>query len=295
MEINKPVRMYFNEFWPGFLELTNPNTVLFFIELFKLVFKSEILVERNSNDADILCEHVSTIHNTLIYKKKWKYTILVSGESIINVNGGKIPEHYNDFSCFLSGLNPNVQRNGVKFPLFISYLFCNNTRSMSPVTIVPTQTVCAVISNPKGVVRNKFLEQLEKYVPVFYGGSFKNNIGYTVGGDHNSHELIHFIKQHKFVITMENSEEDYYITEKICNGLFAGTIPVYWGSPNVNKYINSNRFLQLNNDSYDEIYRIINTMITMDDTTYLNMVNADILINTNMIDTLVNDITTVLC
>jgi hypothetical protein len=94
---------------------------------------------------------------------------------------------------------------------------------------------------------------------------------------------------------MENSEEDYYITEKICNGLFAGTIPVYWGSPNVNKYINSNRFLQLNNDSYDEIYRIINTMITMDDTTYLNMVNADILINTNMIDTLVNDITTVLC
>jgi len=292
MELNKPVHIFFNKFWPGFLELRNPNTVLFFIELFKMVYKSEIIVERNINNADILCECICNVEDTLLYRKKWRHTILVSGESIVSV--GKMPEHYNDFLCFLSGLNPVLQPNGVKFPLFISYLFCNNTISMLPVDAVPINTVCAVISNPKGKVRNKFLDELEKRTNVVYGGSFRNNIGFTIRGDHNSSELIEFIRQFKFVITMENNKEDYYITEKICNGFFAGTIPVYWGSPNVYKYFNSKRFLHLKGDTDNEISNIIDTMLSMDDNTYLDIVNTDVLINKNLIDPIVKDIISII-
>mgnify|MGYP000088050997 FL=1 len=73
--------------------------------------------------------------------------------------------------------------------------------------------VCAIISNPKGNIRNKFLDKLEQKTEVVYGGSFRNNIGYNLQGDHNSIELINFMKQFKFVITMENNKEDYYIQE----------------------------------------------------------------------------------
>lgn len=290
-ELNKPTHIFFNKFWPGFLELTNPNTVKFFIEIFKRVFKTDIVVEINLNNADILCEAVCNLSDSLIYKKKWKYSFLITGESV--VSGGRF-DHYNRFSCFLSGLNPVLQPNGVKFPLFISYLFCNNTISMVPVDKVPINTVCAVISNPKGKVRNKFLDELEKRTNVVYGGSYRNNIGCTIRGDHNSSELIEFIRQFKYIITMENNEEDYYITEKICNGFFAGTIPVYWGSPNASNYFNSKRFLHLKDGTDNEISNIIDTMLSMDDNTYLDIVNTEVLINKNLIDPIVKDIISII-
>ena len=155
---------------------------------------------------------------------------------------------------------------------------------MPPVGTIPDKMVCAVIANPKGVVRNKFLDKLEKYVHVYYGGSFRNNIGYTIGGDHNSSELLHFMRNFKFVITMENNKEDYYITEKICNGLFAGVIPVYWGSPNITTYFNSDRILHLKDDSDAEIDSIISIMMHMDATEYIRKVNSPLLVTTNLID-----------
>lgn len=271
----------FHKFWPGFLEGTNPNTVHFFIELFKRVFNTLIIVS-DYNNADILCENACSLNDSLIYKKKWKYSILVTGECVVRCG---FSEHYNSFDVFLSGLKPDIKR--VKFPLFISYLFCNNN-SMQSIKVVPKNMVCAIISNPKGNIRNKFLDKLEEKTHVFYGGHYRNNIGYCIGGDHNSNELINFIRQHKFVITMENSEEDYYITEKICNGLFAGIIPVYWGSPNICEYFNTDRFLHLTSEN--EIENIIDKMMNMDDETYLKMVSSNILVNTNTIDPLVEDI-----
>jgi len=289
------IRIHFNKFWPGFLEGTNPNTVLFFIELFRRVFNTNIIIEYNYNNADILCEGAPTsINDSLIYMKQWKYSILVTGESVVSF--GAFSDHYNSFTCFLSGANPLTGLKWVKFPLFSSYLFCNNNKFMEAVTTVPKKMVCAVITNPKGSIRNKFLDRLESKMSVEYGGNYRNNIGYCVGGDHNSNELIDFMRQYKFVITMENNEEDYYITEKICNGLFAGIIPVYWGSPNIGKYINNDRFIHLKNSSDDEIDRVINKMLNIDDDTYLRMVNSNILVNTltNIIEEIATDIKLVL-
>jgi len=274
----------FHKFWPGFLEGTNPNTVHFFIELFKRVFDTLIVVS-DYNNADVLCENACGVHDSLIYKKKWKYSILVTGESVVR---SEFSEHYNSFDVFLSGLKPDIKR--VKFPVFISYLYCND--KMKPIAYVPPKMVCAIISNPCGTVRNKFLDKLEQKTHVYYGGNYRNNIGYCIGGDYNSNELIDFIRQHKFVITMENSEEDYYITEKICNGLFAGIIPVYWGSPNVCEYFNRDRFLHLTSEN--EIDNIIDKMMNMNDETYLKMVHSTILVNTNNIDPIVEDIKNIL-
>ena len=282
------IRVYFNNFWSGFLEGTNPNTVYFFVELFKRVFNSDIHIECNYNDADILCENAASNESSLIYKKQWKYSFLVTGESVISF-GDCVP-HYNKYTCFLSGLQPSIHLKRVKFPLFISYLFCNNTKSLPSVASIPDKLVCAIIGNPKGKVRNKFLDKLEEKTRVAYGGSFRNNIGYCIGGDHNSSELINFMREYKFVITMENNEEDYYITEKICNGFFAGIVPIYWGSPNIGEYFNKNRFLHLTNDSDIEIERIINTIVNMTDETYIKMINIPILVNSDLIEPLVNDI-----
>lgn len=42
-----------------------------------------------------------------------------------------------------------------------------------------------------------------------------------------------FIAQYKFIIAIENSICDDYITEKLWRPLIAGSIPIYLGSPSV--------------------------------------------------------------
>ena len=291
MTHNQPISIHFNKFWGGFLEGTNPNSVIFFIELFKKVFNTDVIVERDYIKADILCEHMCHPEDSLIYKKQWKYSFLATGECVAVAQCTKF--HFNDFSCILSGLKPDRDLKRLKFPLFTSYLFCNSEKSLEPIKIVPKKMVCAIIGNPNAIVRSKFLDALEKKTAISYGGPYRNNIGFCIGGDHNSNELINFIKEHKFMISMENNKEDYYITEKICNGLFAGVIPIYWGSPNITEYFNEDRILHLKDDSDNEINKIIDEMLNMSDDVYLEKVNSQIFKNGNndtFIESITNDI-----
>ena len=80
----------------------------------------------------------------------------------------------------------------------------------------------AVISNYKFTdgFRINFIKELSKYKKVDMGGAFNNNIGYQVKNK------IKFLSSYKFSIAMENSEGQNYISEKIVDSFFAGTIPI---------------------------------------------------------------------
>jgi hypothetical protein len=277
---HSPIHVYFNRFWNGFIEGIDPVSSSFFVELFTRVFDSPIVIEQNIDNASVLCENACYIKDSMIGKKLWKYSILFTGESVVSF--GNLSDdnysHYSQFSCFLSGLATNKDLKRIQCPLFISYLFCNRDKLMNGVDTVPKEMVCAIIGNPKGKVRNNFLDKLEKITSVSYGGRYRLNIEYPIMGHYNSSDVFHFIKRFKFVIAMENNEEDYYITEKICNGFLAGIIPIYWGSPHISEYIHQERFLHLKNDSEEECERIIQQMLTMDDDTYLKIVQSPVLL-----------------
>ena len=65
---------------------------------------------------------------------------------------------------------------------------------------------------------------------------------------------------YKFVITMENTLEDGYISEKLLNGIFADSIPIYFGAPDLNKYINKDRVVYCN-VSMNTIFNMRNSTI----------------------------------
>eukprot|EP01084_Bolivina_argentea_P082015 148516_1 len=55
------------------------------------------------------------------------------------------------------------------------------------------------------------------------------------------------MKPYKFAITMENTLRAGYMSEKIFNAIFADTIPIYFGLPDIDIYnINLNRFVYCN-------------------------------------------------
>lgn len=279
--------VYVNKFWDGFISKINPVHIGFFLDIFTKVFNVPISVSSDIEKSDILLESIFLNDIPLVSYKKWKYSFLFSGESHYSYNGDT--SNLELYSCIL-GFTPS-HNNYIKCPLFIPYLYCNS-RMYAPVTDVPSKEVCSIIAYTHDNVRTKFIDALEKKIHISHGGNFRNNIGGNIQGSYNSENVLNFYNSHKFSICMENKREEYYITEKIMNGLKAGTVPIYWGSPNVTKYFNQDRFLELKSDSDADIDVMVNKIACITDEDYMKMVNAPIFINDidRLIEDLINDI-----
>jgi hypothetical protein len=270
------MKLFVYGFWSGFIDKTNPVNISFFIELFKLVFNQEIELS-NFDESDILLETIFD-SNTYLFKKKWKYSFLFSGESRLN-------NIYSNYSCVLYG--ERNHNNIINVPLFIPTIYCSNlmVQLMNPLLKtninIPLKNICAVISNPSGIERNDFLNELERTIPVDYGGDYKNNVE-KFKDTYNSNKFIERVAEYKFMISMENSKGDTYITEKILHGLLAGTIPIYWGSNNIIQYFNPERILILPNKIHTT--ELINTIkeILSDDNKYKNIINKPIFNNNKL-------------
>ena len=274
------MRIYFSGWFSGFFEKTNPGLhVTFFLDLFEKVY-SEHCHSASFEESDILCEFDMLINTTTaLTKKKWKHSFLFSGESSLKCK----KELY---TCVLWG--ERNHKNVVNLPLFVAYAYTNGflpaleNKKVVEIESVPKNDVCVIISNPAGKTRNAFLNELEKNMNVCYAGRYRNNIGgKSMPYDYNTKEFLNFIGQFKFIVSMENSKEDTYITEKIVHGMLAHTIPIYWGSDKVHDYFNPSRFICLEEDDIQSTVREIMS-IRDDHTKWLQMVNSPVFANNRL-------------
>jgi hypothetical protein len=188
-------------------------------------------------------------------------------------------------------------KNIVNIPLFVPYIYTNKfverLTKVKNLVNVPSKAICVIISNPGGLMRNTFLNELEKHIKIDYAGNYKNNIGGCIKDRYNSEKFLEFIKDYKFIVSMENSKEDTYITEKIIHGLLANVIPIYWGSDRVFDYFNDKRIINLTstNDIEFAINQILN--ILNDNNKWLSIVNENNFVNNKLsrtIDVIAEDI-----
>lgn len=285
------MKIYFHGWFGGFFEKTNPGLhVDFFLNLFENVYGEKCYIGSIEN-SQILCEFDMLINSlSLVKSRSWKHTYLFSGESTLNCNK-------NNYTCVLWG--ERNHKNVVNLPLFIPYIYTNNFLNNLEINnkhnTVPNNNVLVIISNPQGNFRNTFLEKLDKNFKVCYGGTYKNNIGGLISPKYNTTEFTNIVSQFKFIISMENSREDTYITEKVIHGLLAKTIPVYWGSERLYDYFNEERIIYLQDEN--SIDNIIQKMLEIknDNNKYLSIVNSNIFSNKDnklerTLDSVVNDI-----
>jgi hypothetical protein len=66
------------------------------------------------------------------------------------------------------------------------------------------------------------------------------------------------LKDYMFSICTENLQIENWFTEKLIDCLRTGTIPIYWGCPNIGKYFNLNGFIIVN--SIEEIIDVVNNL-----------------------------------
>lgn len=97
-------------------------------------------------------------------------------------------------------------------------------------------------------MRTHFFKSLGEYKRVDSGGGLLNNIGHRVDSK------MDFMSNYKFSIAFENSSKPGYVTEKILHAFAAGTIPIYWGAPDVARDFNPRSFINVHDyKSIDEV------------------------------------------
>ena len=103
------------------------------------------------------------------------------------------------------------------------------------------------------------------------GGKYKNNIGGFIKNK------IQFLSSYKFSIAIENSEGDGYITEKIMDSFYSGTIPIYYGDYMVDEFINPKTYILVKGekDIKEKIEYI--KMIDNDDKKYKSLLKENVL------------------
>ena len=79
-------------------------------------------------------------------------------------------------------------------------------------------------------------------------------------------------KHYKFSIAYENvGKTPGLITEKIFDCFAAGTVPIYWGAPNIKDYIPSECFVDVNDfDNYEQLYNYLISMPKVEYQQYLH-------------------------
>ena len=97
---------------------------------------------------------------------------------------------------------------------------------------------------------HKLRHQIAKYVSGvdLYGSGAGNEIK---GKEEGSAD-------YKYSIIVENNRTDHYFTEKIMDCIATGTIPIYWGCPNIGNYFNEKGILSFEKiEDLTEIFKII--------------------------------------
>lgn len=125
--------------------------------------------------------------------------------------------------------------------------------------------VLFLYSNCSVSSRNRFAIKLNEKIPVDFKGKcrlgnepFNNEFGVL-----GSPEYLKKMSRYKFVICFENVCIDGYVSEKIIYCFLAGCIPIYFGDPNIYEQFNIDTFLKLDNDTDQEIEKVINDIIVI--------------------------------
>ena len=206
-------------------------------------------------------EIYSVFGNETINKDNNKLYIQFSGESnykdptLFNINFIPATEHVNN-----NIILPYAYYHTILMNIDINYFL--HKRQLD----INKNNFCLFsISNGSCNERNNFFYKLSNYKNVDSCGKAMNNLGYNCPGGHEDVEYGHFISNYKFMICFENKSQPNYFTEKLINAYYYGTIPIYWGCPTINKYVNMDSILYLKDDfTEDDVDRLIDEIKILD-------------------------------
>jgi hypothetical protein len=101
-----------------------------------------------------------------------------------------------------------------------------------PASKDPDHLICAFISNTHSLSgRERLVERLEKILPIHHYGKWHHNTpGPRLEGPDAKLDIL---KKYHFCLAIENSIQPRYVTEKWFHCFATGSVPVYFGAPDI--------------------------------------------------------------
>ena len=105
----------------------------------------------------------------------------------------------------------------------------------------------SMIASPKKysfghALRHSIAEKHQNVVDLYGGVLGSPRIGKTTW------DKLEALRDYRFSIVVENDKYETYYTEKLTDCFATGTIPIYWGAPDIDKIFNSDGIIQLTPD-----------------------------------------------
>ena len=143
----------------------------------------------------------------------------------------------------------------------VAYLAERRTLAAGSAWAAPKTRFCNFVYSNDHIgsteVRERFAQKLMKLGQVDCPGLVFNNmprLTREVGGNAGTLAKLGFLKSYRFTIAFENESADYYATEKILHPLLVGSIPIYWGCPQIAEYYNPDCFINCHDyPSFDDV------------------------------------------
>jgi hypothetical protein len=109
---------------------------------------------------------------------------------------------------------------------------------------------CSMFASGKKVtighhIRHQIAEQLKGQIDIVGGAASTTKIGSSQSPWDSKHT---YLNDYRFQIVIENDKYETYFTEKLTDCFATGTIPIYWGAPDIGKYFNLDGMIILNDE-----------------------------------------------
>ena len=227
------LRLCFTDFWSNF------SPVEFW--LFQLLTKDfNVVLDQSDPDLLIFCDYGIRHLDFRCHKIYYSHENTTADPKLC------------DYSFCFHGRGAKHQY----FPNLVENRFFEQIRSntisaeLRSLRATPKAKFCNfVYSNAKPKERIAFCRSLARYKRVDCPGEvlnnqppFDTNAGCYCGGS-IADQKAEFLRHYKFTIAFENESVPNYTTEKIFHAFVAGSIPIYWGNPNVARLFNPRSFI----------------------------------------------------
>lgn len=243
----KKIRIGFTDFWKGYVPEYS-----YIVKILKRYYDVDILDTENLDERQRI-EYLFYSCYSQNYLDFDCIRIFYTGENLIP-----------DFNLCDYAIGFEKMIIGDRYfrdPLWYEYvrgnrsLIPDKTTFMAEKEKLKNRKFCAmVVSNGNNAdpFRTEFFYRLSEYKQVDSGGRYLNNIDSDNG--QGVPDKLDFFRNYKFSFAFENVSHEGYCTEKLIESFAAGTIPVYWGDPDVAEYFNKDAFVNCHDfTSVDQI------------------------------------------
>ena len=159
----------------------------------------------------------------------WKF----NGRKIYLTGENMLPD-FNQCDLAFTPTEVPGDKRAIRLPLYAQYMeslpSLIRQRGYDASPYLDKKGFCSfMVSNSGCRFRNQVFKTIHRKRAVASGGKHFNTTGEIIK---NKSE---FIKDYQFNIACENSSSPGYITEKLIDPLLVGSVPIYWGDPEISK------------------------------------------------------------